>query len=172
MRRLWPLSALVLLLTTACQQQGSDDLQTWMAEIRQRHHAKPVNLPQGSPMPEFRYQAGQRADPFDLSKLSTIDPAALANSPQPDLRRPREPLETFPIDSLRLIGNLRRGKEVVALIQADKLIHIVRVGAHLGQDLGKVIAISDKTVDIDEWVEEGGGRWVRRQTQLVLQEKK
>ena len=172
MRRLWPLSALVLLLMTACQQQGSDDLQTWMAEIRQRHHAKPVNLPQGSPVPEFRYQAGQRADPFDLSKLSTIDPAALANSPQPDLRRPREPLETFPIDSLRLIGNLRRGKEVVALIQADKLIHTVRVGAQLGQDLGKVVAISDKTVDIDEWVAEGSGRWLRRQTQLVLQEKK
>jgi Tfp pilus assembly protein PilP len=70
------------------------------------------------------------------------------------------------------MGNLRRGKEVVALIQADKLIHTVRVGAHLGQDLGKVVAISDKTVDIDEWVAEGSGRWLRRQTQLVLQEKK
>lgn len=172
MRRLWPLSILVLLFMTACRQQGGDDLQTWMAEVRQRHHAKPVNLPQAPQAPEFRYQAGERADPFDLSKLSTIDPDALANTPQPDLRRPREPLETFPLDSLRLIGNLRRGKEVVALIQADKLIYTVRVGAHLGQDLGKVVAISDKAVDIDEWVAEGSGRWVRRQTQLVLQEKK
>lgn len=172
MRRLWPLSILVLLFMTACHQQGSDDLQTWMAEVRQRHHAKPVNLPQASQAPEFRYQADERADPFDLTKLSTIDPDALANTPQPDLRRPREPLETFPLDSLRLIGNLRRGKEVVALIQADKLIYTVRVGAHLGQDLGKVVAISDKTVDIDEWIAEGSGRWVRRQTQLVLQEKK
>jgi type IV pilus assembly protein PilP len=172
MRQLWPLLALLSLLMTACQQQGSDDLQHWMAEIRQRHHVKPVSLPQVPQIPEFRYQAGERADPFDLSKLSTIDPAALANTPQPDLRRSREPLETFPLDSLRLIGNLRRGKEVVALIQADKLIHTVRVGAHLGQDLGKVVAISDKTVDIDEWVAEGSGRWLRRQTQLVLQEKK
>jgi type IV pilus assembly protein PilP len=172
MRQLWSLSALLLLSMTACLQQGSDDLQHWMAEIRQRHHVKPVSLPQVPQIPEFRYQAGERADPFDLSKLSTIDPAALANTPQPDLRRSREPLETFPLDSLRLIGNLRRGKEVVALIQADKLIHTVRVGAHLGQDLGKVVAISDKTVDIDEWVAEGSGRWLRRQTQLVLQEKK
>jgi type IV pilus assembly protein PilP len=172
MRRLWLLSILVPLFMAACQQQGSDDLQRWMDEIRQRHHAKQVNLPQASQVSEFRYQAGERADPFDLSKLSTIDPDALANTPQPDLRRPREPLENFPLDSLRLIGNLRRGKEVVALIQADKLIYTVRLGAHLGQDLGKVIAISDKTVDIDEWVAEGSGRWVRRQTQLVLQEKK
>lgn len=88
------------------------------------------------------------------------------------MRRPREPLETFPLDSLQLIGNLRRGKDVVALIQADKLIYSVRIGAHLGQDLGKVIAINDKTVDIDEWVADSAGGWVRRQTQLVLQERK
>ena len=159
MRQLWFLSALLLLSMTACQQQGSDDLQHWMTDIRQRHHVKPVSLPQVPQIPEFRYQAGERADPFDLSKLSTIDPAALANTPQPDLGRSREPLETFPLDSLRLIGNLRRGKEVVALIQADKLIHTVRVGAHLGQDLGKVVAISDKPVDLEEWGAEGSGRW-------------
>jgi type IV pilus assembly protein PilP len=143
-----------------------------MAEIRQRHHPKPVNLPQAARTAEFRYQAGERTDPFDLSKLSTIDAAAISNTPQPDLRRPREPLETFPLDSLQLIGNLRRGKDVVALIQADKLIYSVRIGAHLGQDLGKVIAINDKTVDIDEWVADSAGGWVRRQTQLVLQERK
>jgi type IV pilus assembly protein PilP len=143
-----------------------------MAEIRQRHQPKPVNLPQATRTAEFRYQAGERTDPFDLSKLSTIDAAAISNTPQPDLRRPREPLETFPLDSLQLIGNLRRGKDVVALIQADKLIYSVRIGAHLGQDLGKVIAINDKTVDIDEWVADSTGGWVRRQTQLVLQERK
>jgi type IV pilus assembly protein PilP len=143
-----------------------------MAEIRQRHHPKPFNLPQAARTAEFRYQAGERTDPFDLSKLSTIDAAAISNTPQPDLRRPREPLETFPLDSLQLIGNLRRGKDVVALIQADKLIYSVRIGAHLGQDLGKVIAINDKTVDIDEWVADSAGGWVRRQTQLVLQERK
>jgi type IV pilus assembly protein PilP len=143
-----------------------------MAEIRQRHHPKPFNLPQAARTAEFRYQAGERTDPFDLSKLSTIDAAAISNTPQPDLRRPREPLETFPLDSLQLIGNLRRGKDVVALIQADKLIYSVRIGAHLGQDLGKVIAINDKTVDIDEWVADSTGGWVRRQTRLVLQERK
>ena len=172
MRRPLPWSVLLLLSMTACQQQESGDLQRWMAEIRQRHHAKPVNLPQASKTAEFRYQTDERVDPFDLSKLSTIDASAITNTPQPDLRRPREPLETFPLDSLQLIGNLRRGKEVVALIQADKLIYTVRIGAHLGQDLGKVIAISDKTVDIDEWVADSTGRWVRRQTQLVLQERK
>jgi Tfp pilus assembly protein PilP len=78
----------------------------------------------------------------------------------------------MPLDALRLIGNLRRGREAIALIQADKLIYSVRVGAHLGLDLGKVTAIHDKAVDIEEWVADSTGQWIRRQTQLVLQEKK
>ncbi len=90
---------------------------------------------------------------------------------QPDLRREREPLEFFPLDSVRLIGSLRRGREAIALIEADKRVYQLRVGAHLGQDFGKVIAIGDKTVDIEELVPEGGGRWTQRRTQLVLQEK-
>jgi Tfp pilus assembly protein PilP len=38
--------------------------------------------------------------------------------------------------------------------------------------LGKVTAIHDKAVDIEEWVADSTGQWIRRQTQLVLQEKK
>jgi type IV pilus assembly protein PilP len=53
-----------------------------------------------------------------------------------------------------------------------KRVYQLRIGAHLGQDFGKVIGIGDKTVDIEELIPEGGGRWTQRRTQLVLQEKK
>lgn len=159
-------------LLGACQPTDSDDIQRWMAEVRRKHHPSPIKVPAISAAPEFRYQANQRPDPFDLGKLVAVDPSPLPDKAQPDLRRPREPLENFPIDSLRLIGYLRRGTEMVALIQADRLIYSARIGAHLGQDMGKITAIGEKTVDIDEWVADSAGRWVRRSTQLVLQEKK
>ena len=91
---------------------------------------------------------------------------------QPDLQRPREPLESWPLDSLRLVGSLRRERDVVALVEADKRVYSLRIGGHVGQDFGKVIAIGDKTVDIEELVAEAPGRWMKRRTQLVLQEKK
>ena len=110
--------------------------------------------------------------PVRFAKLAAADEPRSGDTLQPDLRRTREPLESFPLDSLRLIGSLRRGHDAVALIEADKLVYPLRVGAHLGQDFGKIIAIGEKTVDIEEMVPESGGRWAQRRAQLVLQEKK
>ena len=172
MRHRAAIAACLALLSGACQQQDNDDLQRWMAEVRQRHHATPIKMSAVATAVEFRYQAGERTDRFDVAKLSELEVATGNNKAQPDLRRVREPLENFPLDSLRLIGHLRRGKEAVALVQADRLIYSIRVGAHLGQDLGKVTAIGETSVDIDEWIADNTGGWTRRQTQLQLQEKK
>jgi len=160
------------LLMSACQPQESEDLHRWMNDVRQRLHVSPITVPTIAPPPEFRYQAADRADPFDLARLALNEASLAHNALQPDLRRPREPLERVPLDGLRLIGHLRRGKEAIALIQADKLVYSVRVGAHLGLDLGKLITIHDKAIDIEEWVADSTGQWTRRQTQLVLREKK
>lgn len=167
-----PLIVILVLLLSACDEQHDGDLRAWMAEVKRRHHAQPTTVPPAAAIPEFRYQPAARIDPFDLAKLALADERHSGESLQPDLRRAREPLESFPLDSVRLIGSLRRGREVVALIEADKQIYQLRVGGHLGQDFGKVIAIGDKSVDIEELVPEGGGRWTQRRTQLVLQEKK
>ncbi len=164
--------AWLVLLLTGCDEQRDGDLRAWMAEVRQRHHAQPISVPPAAAVPEFRYLPAARVDPFDLAKLTAHDEMPIANALQPDLRRTREPLESFPLDSLRLIGSLRRGRDALALIEADKQVYPLRVGAHLGQDFGTVIAIGEKSVDIDELIPEGSGRWVQRRTQLVLQEKK
>ena len=166
------LLAMLVMLLVACEEQRDGDLRAWMAEVRQRHHAQALSVPQAAEVPEYRYVPGARIDPFDLAKLSVTDAKQAGDALQPDLRRAREPLESSPLDSLRLIGSLRRGRDAVALIEADKLVYQLRVGAHLGQDFGKVIAIGEKTIDIEELVPESGGRWTQRRAQLVLQEKK
>ena len=160
------------LLLSACDDQRDGDLRAWMTEVRQRHHAQSLLVSQSASIPEFRYLPGQRIDPFDIAKLAVSDDAQAGSALQPDLKRAREPLESFPLDSLRLIGSLRRGRDAVALVEADKLVYQLRVGAHLGQDFGTVIAIGEKNVDIEELVPESGGRWTQRRAQLVLQEKK
>ena len=161
----------VTLLLAACDEQRDGDLREWMTGVRQRHHAQTLSVPQPASVPEFRYLPAERVDPFDVAKLAASEGAHAGDALQPDLKRAREPLESFPLDSLRLIGSMRRGRDAVALIEADKLVYPLRVGGHLGQDFGKVIAIGEKTIDIEELVPESGGRWAQRRAQLVLQEK-
>lgn len=161
----------LVLLLAACDAAREADLHAWAATVRQRHHPPPERAPHVATAPVFRYEPPPGPDPFDAARLSPSDGPG-GGKLQPDLQRPREPLESWPLDSLRLVGSLRRERDVVALVEADKRVYSLRIGGHVGQDFGKVIAIGDKTVDIEELVAEAPGRWMKRRTQLVLQEKK
>ncbi len=155
-------------LLAACDSQ--DDLPAWMAQIRQRHHTAPAPLPPAAIPALFRYEPGTRSDPFGPVQLDPADDAAPGNGLQPDLRRVREPLESYPLGALRLVGSLRRPQEAIALVEVERRVYMVRVGSHLGQDFGTVVAIGERTVDIDELIPDSGGRWSRRRTKLELQE--
>lgn len=160
------LTALLALLLVGCGATGDDDLQAWMEGVRKRAHPAPVQRVEAPVAANFTYEARERADPFDPSRLSLADDTASSDGAAPDMGRTREPLEAYALESLR------RGREVVALVEADRLIHQVRVGNHLGQDFGKVVAIGDNSVDIDERVRDSNGGWTRRRAQMILLEKR
>ena len=167
------LAAVILfaLLLQGCAEEPEHDLRAWMRDVRQQSHAVPSELSARPSLLEFQYDAAGRLDPFDIAKISgslSVDPNT--SGLQPDTRRVPEPLESFPLDSLRLVGSLRRRGQVVALVEADKVVHQVGIGSHLGPDMGKVIAISDGAIEIEELVQETGNRWTRRRARIVLQE--
>ena len=165
--------ALISILLAGCSEVSEHDLRTWMSETKRQSHPAPVESPPRPAVEEFQYQASGRLDPFDLTKISASLSADLnARGLQPDTHRAREPLESFPLDSLRLVGNIRRQGQVVALVEADKVIHQVHLGSHLGTDMGKVIAISEGAIDIEEMVQDTGNTWTKRRARLVMQEKR
>ena len=162
-----------IVLLTGCSEAPEHDLRVWMNETRRQSHPVPVNLPPRPAIEEFHYEDSGRLDPFDLTKISAALSAEFnATGSQPDTRRAREPLESFPLDSLRLVGNMRRQGQVVALVEADKVIHQVHLGSHLGPDMGKVVAISEGAIEIEEMVQDTGNTWAKRRARLVLQEKR
>jgi type IV pilus assembly protein PilP len=157
---------LACLWLAACD--AHDDLRGWMDRVRVRHHPAPAALP-AAPVPAaMRYEPGARVDPFTAAMLDAGEDNGAGL--KPDLRREREPLESFPLASLRLVGSLRNGRDAIALVEIDQRIHQVRIGAHLGQDFGKVVAIGERAVEIDELVPDSGGRWTQRRARLMLQE--
>ena len=165
--------ALISIFLGGCSEVPEHDLRTWMSETKRQSHPAPVESPPRPALEEFHYEASGRLDPFDLTKISASLSADLnASGLQPDTRRVREPLESFPLDSLRLVGNIRRQGQVVALVEADKVIHQVHLGSHLGPDMGKVIAISEGAIEIEEMVQDTGNTWAKRRARLVMQEKR
>lgn len=165
--------ALIVILLAGCSEAPEHDLRVWMSEVRQQSHAVPAEFPSRPLLKEFQYEVAGRLDPFDMGKIAAALSTDLdVSGLQPDTRRTREPLESFPLDNLRLVGSLRRQGQVVALVEADKVIHQVQVGSHLGPDMGKVIAIGDGAIELEEMVQDAGNRWSSRRTRLVMQEKR
>ncbi len=96
-----------------------------------------------------RYSSIRRRDPFmPLIAMAGEETAGVENC-DPD--RPREPLESFDLLSLKLTGVIITDQEPVALIRApDGKGHTVRVDMYLGKMCGKVVEINSDRMIIRE----------------------
>ena len=165
--------ALVAVALSACTADVSE-LQGWMDETRANAPRRTTRLEEPKRFEPFRYEARSDIDPFSNSKLQV----ALARFTDrnkggltPDLNRRREPLESFPLDGLRLVGHLSRASSgPVALVEADKVIFQLRVGNYIGQNFGRVTRITETEVAVKELVQDAAGDWVERESALALQE--
>ncbi len=167
------LLALAVVATAAglggCSRDMSD-LETYVDEVKARPGGRIDPLPQVQPYNSFAYESGGRRSPFVPE--SRIAQAQRQDSGlRPDTTRNREYLESFPLDSLRMVGSLRLQEQTYALVQGgDGLIHRVRPGNYLGQNDGRVTSISDSEIQIMEIVPDGLGGYLERPAAIALSE--
>ena len=155
------LSALILL--TACG-KSTDDLESWVTEVKARKATPIEPIPQMKQYEAFPYQEAGRRSPFEAPAAP-----ASASGTRPDMNRNKEPLEEFPIDALRLVGTIDSKGVVYALIKApDGVVHRVTIKNHLGQNYGQIVGISESEISLIELVPDGFGGWVQRQASLAL----
>lgn len=119
----------------------------------------------------IKYDAGSYRDPFESA--GTIRTAAelrgKSNFNGPDANRPREPLENFSIDSLKMVGTIERDKNFFALIRAGNgEVHLAKVGDHLGQNSGEIKEITSQSIEIQEWIPDGKGGWQKHKNIMPL----
>ena len=161
-----------LLSLAACDASSDENLSEWMATVRRTAHSSPLTLPAPLTMKTFIYEPAGQVDPFDTSKISMLLDISDHAGVRPDLKRSREPLESYPLDQFRMIGSLGRPGQSVALVEVGKILYQLRKGNHLGQDLGEVITIMDGSIEIEETIQEANGTWVKRRVQLSMREAK
>jgi type IV pilus assembly protein PilP len=160
------------LLLAACGGEEHQDLKQWMTEQASGMHGRVQPIPEIKPFPIISYDAGDTLEPFSPAKV-VPEKRSSAGGIQPNFDRPKEPLEAYPLESLTMVGVVRKNKALHALIQVDNMVHQVRVGNHLGQNFGVVSSITESQVSIKELVQDPSGQtadWVERLATLQLQE--
>ncbi len=162
------------LLLAGCGDGDVRAVRDWMDQVQRdtRPNVKP--LPEPKDFIPYAYGAAGAVDPFDQNKLLAELARTAAASPnpnQPDLQRPRELLETFPLDTMQMVGTLRKGGTGYALLQIDRALYQVRAGQRIGPNFGIVTRVGEDAVDIREVVQDAAGEWVERPARLELQTK-
>lgn len=153
---------------SACGGGGMDDLRTFVAETGKDMQGKIEPLPEIKAYDPFAYEAFDLPDPFKPRKLSS---SGGGGGIQPDLTRPKEPLEAFSLETLKLVGMLSKQGAMHAVIKTpENAIYHVRKGNYVGQDFGLVTQITESDVTLREIVQDSAGDWSERISTLVLQD--
>lgn len=151
------------------------ELQQWMQETKQQTKVSIPKLSEPKKFIPFLYDSKSSVDPYNPKKLLVALARAQGSSNsmlKPDLERRREPLENYPLDTLKMVGTLAKPGVVYALLQADKTVFQAKVGNYVGQNFGLITKITDTGVELKEIVQDASGDWVERQAKLELQESK
>ena len=161
------LIAVAVLSLSACS-NGMEQLQQQVAEIKARPGEAIEPLPEVKPYETFDYAAYNERSPFEPGMAPT---SSAPNAIRPDQNRPREFLEQFSLDTLRMVGTVNLKGKLFGLVQTrDGLVHRVLPGNHLGQSDGRITGIEEGKISLTEIVPDGMGGFIERPAALALSE--
>ncbi len=148
-----------------------DELDAYINQIKARPGGRIEPLPEITPYEIFTYVADAEGlrSPFIPDTAQNVLSGNSGTRPDPD--RSREFLEGFPLDTLAMVGTLNIGETEYGLVQtADGLIHRVVEGNYLGQNDGRITAISESEITLVEIISDGIGGYIERDAAVGLED--
>ena len=152
----------------------NEELIQWM---EQQHKEVRPNVPPVYPPKKFDPQAylgTSGVEPFGSQKL--IAAAGVASGRSNAVlaaakSHAAQELESYPLDSMTMVGTLHQGGKSHALLMVESRLHDVKVGDWIGQNYGQITAITDQQITLRETVQDPTGEWIERTSTLQIQEK-
>lgn len=161
-------SILAITLLSACDDRTSDAEQK-MQEIRNQP-AQPIEpLPQPQKIEDFVYSAGNIRSPFlAMSLISMQAQASQEVGVQPDLTRPKEPLEDYELSELVYRGKVvaPNGKEHGLVQLPNGFVRDVQVGEYMGKNHGKILEITSTQINLEEIIPDARGAYAYKRESL------
>jgi len=163
--------ALATLLLTACGGEEFQDLRDFVKNSGADMRGNIPPPPSVKVFEPFAYNNDTDvADPFKPRKAKDSAGSKRGEN-EPDLYRPREALEEFPLENLKMVGYVMKGKVGHAVVRApDGKLHRVRTGNYMGMNFGLITKVSGTEILIKEVVQDSTGDWSDRDSSLQLVE--
>jgi len=149
--------------------KNNDDLTAFIESVKSKHQGAVKPIPQFKPYKNFVYSASELRDPFQQEVETSIDEADGKDSLKPNKTRPKEQLESFPLDTLRMVGILEQNNIKWGLIKdPSNVVHRVLPGNYAGQNEGQIVLITENSIEFLEIVADGLGGYIERKASLAL----
>ena len=155
-------AALACLALGACSGSQSS-VQRFITRVEHQPGGRVAPLPTVPRYETFTYDDQAMRSPFVPSE------GPGANLVRPDAGRPRQYLEQFPLDTLRMVGTLSTDGTLYGLVQTkDGIVHRVTIGNYMGQNDGRIVRITPTQIQLVEIVPNGLGGYMKRPAALGL----
>lgn len=163
--------ALLSILLAGCGGEEFQDLRDFVKSAGSDMRGKIPPAPEVKPYEPFPYDNSTNlADPFKPRKPD-LHAGGKGGLNQPDLDRPKEALEDFPLEALKMVGYLQQRNVGYAVVRApDNKLYRVKAGNYLGLNFGKILEVLGNEVQIKEMVQDSSGDWTERMSTLQLVE--
>jgi type IV pilus assembly protein PilP len=171
-------AAALLIVTinlTGCGNSDTQEIQQWMNQVKRNAKVTVKPVPPPTQFSPFVYEAHGVVEPFHPDKLEILFAKAKASASgsgikAPDMDRRKELLESYPLDTIKMVGALNKRGMTFAVLRIDGAVHHAKVGNYIGMNFGMITHIDENAINIKEVIQDASGEWVERDAKLELQE--
>jgi type IV pilus assembly protein PilP len=172
--RAWFIASLTLAFLVLCGCDSANDytdIDAFLKEVNEKPKGSIEPIPRFQTYQAFTYQAANMRSPFQPPlRVAQAEKQKGSRNVHPDPNRVKQFLEGFNIEDFEMVGILANASGRFALMKGGGGVHRVKVGDYIGQNDGKITAISDTEVDVMELVPDGEGGWLERPRAILLKE--
>ncbi len=173
-RSLWWILLGFSLGLQGCNNDDFSDLKKHIRKVKAKPKQEIAPLPESKPVEPFLFNLDGSRDPFKPTDIPEEEEEILgdddvpSNGIKPDLNRRKEELESYPLDTLEMVGTVKTDV-LWGLVRSKDGVRRVRVGNYVGGNYGKIMQITEKKIILVEIVaDKKPNTWYEKDASLPL----